>query len=175
MNTKNKKTLGIILVIALIVALIGSCFLLTNTIKVYNEVIFNDYYWIKSANYEVVSKELDIKDTAKYQETMQTYYDKVKSCLSTNNAISENNMLYKKYIMPNFYNFILDEVSVSTYDNTSIADRKNCIDTITKISKELNKVDILSTSAGMHYNYIGDSQGFSKTVEKIETICKEWK
>ncbi|MEG1314366.1 MAG: hypothetical protein RSC95_01435, partial [Anaerovoracaceae bacterium] len=77
MNTKNKKTLGIILVIALIVALIGSCFLLTNTIKVYNEVIFNDYYWIKSANYEVVSKELDIKDTAKYQETMQTYYDKV--------------------------------------------------------------------------------------------------
>ncbi|MEG2011563.1 MAG: hypothetical protein RR063_00005, partial [Anaerovoracaceae bacterium] len=172
MNTKNKQTICIILAIALTVTLIGSFFSLSKTMSVYNGVIAQELRGISMASDKIAYREVDILDTTAYEESMHNYFISVGYAVLSINEISENSYLYRKYQTPNLYGFIEKAVAGSVEaDDKSIKDRKKCIDTIKKISKELENKIFLSRD----YNYVGDPQGVSKTIEKIETICKEWK
>ncbi|MEG2011930.1 MAG: hypothetical protein RR063_01885 [Anaerovoracaceae bacterium] len=171
MNTNIKKIICIIL--AFILA--GTIFLLYQNNKIFNEVIFQELRGIQWASAEIAQQEIDVTDDAEYEAAMQNYFGAVRPCINAKNAISENNLIYKKYNMPNFDNFTLEEVLQSTsLEQSSLEERQKCVDTIIKISRELEKLSIF-TVMDTPYNFIFDKEDVSKTVEKIETICKEWK
>lgn len=132
-----------------------------------NSTLQQDLRGISAASSRVCNSNDSVLADGKYNDLMSNYAISVRYHINNINSISESNMLYGKYTLANFSNFILEVVDEKP---KNLSERKHCIDTIEKIAQELDSISDL----GINYNFISDSRDVTSKVQAIEGICREW-